>query len=150
MKSKIFLSTALLFLGLIVFALATPSALAQEGELKVVDEVIAQVNEDVITLSMLKRESRERIESLKQNGMTEQQATEEVTKRKAELIATLVNERLLLQKGKELELASDVEAEVNRRMLMCQGHGITTDREARPGDERKRSGSGQYSPVFAQ
>jgi len=42
------------------------SVLAQEGELQVVDEVIAQINDDVITLSMLKRESKERIETLKQ------------------------------------------------------------------------------------
>ncbi|MDQ3472773.1 MAG: SurA N-terminal domain-containing protein, partial [Acidobacteriota bacterium] len=100
MKTNKFLSSV--FLVLIVFALAAPSALAQEAEVTVVDEVIAQVNEDVITLSMLKRESRERIESLKQSGMSAQEATDEVTKRKAELIATLINERLLLQKGKEL------------------------------------------------
>ena len=93
----------------------------------VVDEVIAQVNDDVITLSMLKRETKERIEALKQNGMTEQQATEEVAKRQPELIATLINEKLLLQKGKELELANDVEAEVNRRMLaIASDQGITT------------------------
>src|SRR2546423_15596282 len=85
--------------------------------MQVVDEVIAQVNDDVITLSMLKRETKERIEALKQSGMTEQQATEAVNKRQAELIATLINEKLLLQKGKELDLANDVEAEVNRRML---------------------------------
>ena len=47
MKTKIFLPTVSVFLGLIVLALAAPSTLAQEGELKVVDEVIAQVNEDV-------------------------------------------------------------------------------------------------------
>src|ERR1700687_3028278 len=95
----------------------SPSVSAQEGELQVVDEVIAQVNDDVITLSMLKRESKERIETLKQGGMSDQQAAEEVKKRQAELIATLVNEQLLLQKGKELDLANEVEAEVNRRML---------------------------------
>ena len=107
--------------------LSQPFSLAQEAELTVVDEVIAQVNEDVITLSMVKRESRERIESLKQNGMNAQQATDEVTKHKAELIATLINERLLLQKGKELELTADVEAEVNRRMLdVAKEQGITT------------------------
>ena len=44
------------------------------AELKVVDEVIAQVNEDVITLSMVKRESKQRIQALKQGGMPEQQA----------------------------------------------------------------------------
>lgn len=110
-----------------VMALAPAAALAQEGELQVVDEVIAQINEDVITLSMLKRESKERIEALKQSGMTEQQAAEEVSKRQAELIATLINEALLLQKGKELEMAADVEAEVNRRMLeIAKEQGITT------------------------
>src|SRR5258705_8123294 len=99
-----------------ILAVMPSSALAQEGEIQVVDEVIAQINDDVITLSMLKRESKERIETLKQGGMTEQQATEEVKKRRAELIATLVNEQLLLQKGKELDLANDVESKVNRRM----------------------------------
>jgi parvulin-like peptidyl-prolyl isomerase len=102
-------------------------AFAQEGEMHVVDEVLAQVNDDVITLSMLKRETKERIDTLKQNGMTEQQAQEEVAKRQPELIATLINEKLLLQKGKELELANDVEAEVNRRMLsIAEGQGITS------------------------
>jgi peptidyl-prolyl cis-trans isomerase SurA len=93
------------------------TVLAQEGEMQVVDEVIAQVNDDVITLSMLKKETKERVEALKQSGMTEQQAQEEVAKRQSELIATLINEALLLQKGKELELANEIEAEVNRRML---------------------------------
>jgi parvulin-like peptidyl-prolyl isomerase len=119
--------SAAIFSAFALFMLAASPVKAQEAELTVVDEVIAQVNEDVITLSMLKRESKERIETLKQNGMTEQQATEEVAKRKAELIATLINERLLLQKGKELELATDVEAEVNRRMLdVAKEQGITT------------------------
>lgn len=105
----------------VVFALllmlAPMRAFAQEGELQVVDEVIAQVNDDIITLSMLKREIKERIEALKQNGMTEQQATEEITKHRNELIATLVNEALLLQKGKELDMNQKVEDEVNRRLL---------------------------------
>jgi peptidyl-prolyl cis-trans isomerase SurA len=100
----------------LVFA-SSAGVFAQEGEATVVDEVIAQVNDDVITLSQLKRETEERIEALKQNGMTEQQARDEVMKHQAELIATLVNEKLLLQRGKELDLANDVEAEVNRRML---------------------------------
>src|SRR5690242_21941170 len=103
---------------------------AQEGEMQVVDEVIAQVNDDVITLSMLKRETKERIDALKQNGMTEQQATDEVAKHQAELIATLINETLLLQKGKELDRASDVEAEVNRRMFQyAHDQGFRTKRK---------------------
>jgi peptidyl-prolyl cis-trans isomerase SurA len=115
------------FLIVASFALSASTARAQEGELQVIDEVIAQVNDDVITLSMLKRESKERIETLKQNGMTEQQAVQEVTKRQAELIATLINEQLLIQRGKELDLAKDVEDEVNRRMFeVAKEQGITT------------------------
>jgi parvulin-like peptidyl-prolyl isomerase len=59
--------------------------------------------------------------------MSAQQAADEVNKRQPELIATLVNETLLLQKGKELDLAREVEAEVNRRMLdVAKEQGITT------------------------
>src|SRR5689334_6044152 len=114
-------------IALAIGAGAPLRAFAQEGEMQVVDEVIAQINDEVITLSMLKRETKERIEALKQNGMTEQQATDEVSKRQAELIATLINESLLLQKGKELDLANDVEAEVNRRMLqIASDQGINS------------------------
>src|SRR5688572_15260736 len=120
------LGAASLFVLMLVISTATP-ALAQEGELQVVDEVIAQINDDVLTLSMLKREIKERIEALKHNGMTDQQARDEVSKRQSELIATLVNETLLMQRGKELELANDVEAEVNRRMLeVAKEQGIPT------------------------
>lgn len=115
------------FAALIILTFAATSVFAQEGETVVVDEVVAQVNDDVITLSMLKKETKERIEALKQSGMTEQQAIEEVNKRQAELIATLINEKLLLQKGKEMDLASDIEAEVNRRMLqIASEQGITS------------------------
>jgi parvulin-like peptidyl-prolyl isomerase len=90
----------------------------EEGVPRVIDEVIAQVNSDVITLSMLKRDMAEAVEALRQQrNMPEPQATEEINKRRNEIIATLINEQLLLQKGKEMGLDTDVEAEVNRRML---------------------------------
>jgi parvulin-like peptidyl-prolyl isomerase len=115
------------FVALIILAFSATSIFAQEGEMQVVDEVIAQVNDDVITLSMLKKETKERIDALKSSGMTEQQAQDEVSKRQAELIATLINEKLLLQRGKELDLSNDIEAEVNRRMLqIANDQGITS------------------------
>ena len=122
MRIKYFAVAA--FLAIAILPL---NAFAQEGEMTVVDEVIVQVNDEVITLSMLKRETKARIEALKQNGMTEQQAIEEVTKKQAELIATLINEKLLLQRGKELDMAADIEAEVNRRLLqIAREQGINS------------------------
>lgn len=114
MKFK--LTVATLF-SVAAFVLAPSLARAQEGEPVVVDEVIAQVNDGVVTLSQLKREIKERVDTMKQNGMSEQQAITEVEKHRADLIATLINEQLLLQKGKELDLTDRVEAEVNKRML---------------------------------
>ena len=109
---------ASMFLLAIAIIGANPSQTwAQEGELQVVDEVVVQVNDDVITLSRLKRETKERVEALKQNGMSEQQALAEAAKKQPELIAILINEQLLLQKGKELDLANEIEAAVNARML---------------------------------
>lgn len=127
MRSK-FISLAIVGAFVFAFAAFAPAtSFAQEAEQQVVDEVIAQVNDDVITLSMLRRETKERLEALKQSGVPEAEANAEVSKRRAELIATLVNEALLLQKGKELNLSDDVEAEVNRRMLdVAKEQGIPT------------------------
>jgi parvulin-like peptidyl-prolyl isomerase len=127
LKLKFWFSGAII-LAFISLNIATAQA-QEEGEPIVVDQVVAQVNNDIITLSMLKREMREAVEALKQQrGMTEQQATEEVRKRQPELIASLINEQLLLQKGKEIpQLEEHVEAEVNRRMLeVARENGIKT------------------------
>ncbi|HSE25933.1 MAG TPA: peptidyl-prolyl cis-trans isomerase [Pyrinomonadaceae bacterium] len=117
MRSRFMTALGMACVSLLIFVSSGKLAKAQEGEMTVVDEVIAQVNDDVITLSMLKRETKERVEALMQRGMTEKQANDEVVKHQAELVATLVNEKLLLQKGKELDLATEIESEVNRRML---------------------------------
>jgi parvulin-like peptidyl-prolyl isomerase len=99
-------------------ATMSSSVMAQEGEPQVIDQVVAQVNNDVVTLSRVRREMKEAIKArVQQGGMSEQQATEDVAHRQPELIASLINEQLLLQKGKELDMTQDVEAEVNRRIL---------------------------------
>jgi len=115
-------------LVVVTATLVSPSlASAQEGEPVLVDEVIAQVGDGIITLSQLKREMKERIQTLVQNGRTEQQARAEVEPRKAELIAILINEALLLQKGKELDFTQGVEDEVNKRMLqVAKENGINS------------------------
>jgi peptidyl-prolyl cis-trans isomerase SurA len=120
------LSWAILSAFILSACMSSP-VLAQEGEPQVIDQVVAQVNNDVITLSRVRRELREAIKARVQQGASEQQATEEVTRRQPELIASLINEQLLLQKGKELDLTADVEAEVNRRILEeGQRQGIKT------------------------
>ena len=57
------------YLAIALILVFSANAFAQEGEMQVIDEVIAQVNDEVITLSMLKRETQARIEALKQRRL---------------------------------------------------------------------------------
>lgn len=95
---------------------ANPPVFAQETELKVVDQVVAQVNEGVITLSRVKREMNDAIESFVQEGKTREAATAEIESKKGELIAGIINDELIIQKGKEIGIDADIEAQINQRL----------------------------------
>lgn len=110
LKNSAIISIAFIFL--MSFAVR-----AQETELKIVDEVVAQVNDSVITLSSLKREMKMLVDALVQEGKTREQAQKEIESKMGELIANLINEELIVQKAKELGLDSEVEAEINRRFV---------------------------------
>lgn len=100
---------------------------AQETQERVVDEVVAQVNEGVITLSRIKRESKAIVDEGIKAGKTREEAQKMVDEKQGELIANLVNEELLVQKAKELNLDSQVDASVNERFLqMMKQHGMKT------------------------
>lgn len=113
---------------LIAFLVSTNlTTFAQETELKVVDSVVAQVNESVITLSRIKREMNEAIQSFVQEGKTLEVATAEVKSKEGELIANIINEELILQKGKDLGLDAEVEGQINQRLLgIMKQQGIKT------------------------
>lgn len=107
-----FIYSAIFIAALSVFSVFP--AFAQESEAVVIDEVVAQVNDGVITLSRIKREMKEAIEVGVQQGKTPEASKAEVEKKQGELIASLINEELLMQRGKEEGLEQDIEAEVNR------------------------------------
>ena len=101
-----------------VLAVSSLSVFAQESETRVVDEVVAQVNDSVITLSQVKREMDEAVDSaVKESGKSPEQARAEIEAKKGELIVGIVNEELLMQKGKESGADSDVDAQINQRFL---------------------------------
>jgi peptidyl-prolyl cis-trans isomerase SurA len=108
-SSAIFSIALLLLVGL--------PALAQENETKVVDEVVAQVNEGVLTLSRIRREMKFIIDTYVQEGKSREEAQKLVNEKQPELIANLINEELILQKAKELGLDAEIEASLNQRFL---------------------------------
>lgn len=98
-----------------ILSLTTLTAFAQETQETVVDEVIAQINEDVITLSQIKRQMQFVIDSLIQQGKTKEAAEKEVEEKKGQLIANIIKEELIIQRGKEVGLDKEVEARINQR-----------------------------------
>lgn len=129
-KDALSRACALLLAALAVaFAAAAPARAQEEAAPVVLDEPVVQVNNDVIMLSQLRREVAEFKEVLtKQRGMTPEQADAEIEKRRPEIIFNLINEALLVQKGKDIpRLSEEVEAEVNREVLrVAQQSGIPT------------------------
>ena len=114
------------FLIAIVF-LAGISASAQETQERVVDEVVAQVNEGVITLSRIRRESKAIVDADVQQGKTREAAQKMVDEKQGELIANLINEELIVQKAKELGLDKQVEESVNLRFTqIMKQYGMKT------------------------
>ena len=65
-------------LACLCLAVMTMSAFAQETETKVVDEVVAQVNEGVITLSRIKREAKDIIDGKVEGGMKREDAQKQI------------------------------------------------------------------------
>src|SRR5690242_18262317 len=95
--------------GLVLAAFAltllavAPARAQEEAAPTVLDEPIVQVNNDVIMLSQLKSEIAEFKDVLtKQRGMTPEQADAEIAKRQPEIIFNLINETLVIQKGKDI------------------------------------------------
>ena len=88
---------------------------AQETETRVIDEVVAVVNDGVITLSKINREVKGIVDAGVQQGRKREDAQREVDEKKGELIANLINEELIMQKAKQLGVDAEIEASVNRR-----------------------------------
>ena len=110
----------------VVLALSA-AGFGQETETKVVDEVVAQVNDGVITLSRVKREKKGIIDSYKQEGKTQAEAEKLVADKEGELIAGLINEELLIQRSKEIGLDSEIETAINARFLeIMKENKVTT------------------------
>src|SRR5687767_10078282 len=100
----------------VFMSLAASSAFSQETQTRIVDEVVAQVNEGVITLSRIKREAKNVVATYVQEGKTPEAAQKLVDEKQGELIANLINEELLVQKAKESGLEGEIDATVNQRI----------------------------------
>lgn len=91
------------------------TAFAQEGEAKLVDEVIARVNAAMIMKSDYDRSQRDVLEELKQAGLKPEELEKKFGEAKASILDSLIDQQLLIQRAKDLSV--DVEAQINQQLL---------------------------------
>ena len=97
---------------LLVLLLITPvNGFAQEGP-RVLDEIVAKINDEIVTLSDLQAAIAERQLELRQETNDPQEAMQRFEEEKNFLLRGLIQTKLMLQKAEELGLDTDIDSEV--------------------------------------
>jgi len=104
----------------------------------VVDQVVARVNGDIISQDELQRFTRELAAELKAQGANGQQLQQEVGKREKDVLRDRIDELLLIQKGKELNV--NVDSDVSKYMANLQRTSGMTDTDKFHEYVRQQSG----------
>src|SRR5579883_767111 len=101
-------------LGLLIVSLATASA----ADVRVVEEIVAKVNGDIITRTELEH-TRQSIEAeLRQQGLSGQKLREAADQRAKDALRDRIDQLLLVQKGKDLNI--NVDPEVSKYVAQLQ------------------------------
>ena len=119
MSSKIWLAGALASVSLL--AIGSPSLKAADRpdpQTRVVEEIVAKVNSDIITRGELERQRGIIHAELEKQGLIGPALDEAVNKKAADALRDQIDQLLLVQKGKDMSI--NVDAEVNRRVADVQ------------------------------
>ena len=128
----------------VLLAAALPAAVAADVE--VVEEIIAKVNGEIITRGEMERTRQELTEELRSQGYGGPRLTDAVRQRQNDALRNQIDQLLLAQKGKDLDLK--VEGEVARRLAEIQVESKITDVDKF--HEYVRQGSGMSFEDYKQ
>lgn len=98
--------------------LAAAAVAATPADIRVVEEIVAKVNGDIITRGEMERQ-RQTIEAeLRQQNVTGPKLAQAVKEREKDILREQIDQMLLLQKGKDLNI--NVDPDVTRRLAQIQ------------------------------
>jgi peptidyl-prolyl cis-trans isomerase SurA len=98
----------------LVFPVCLLAASVLYADSKVIETIVARINADIVTLSEYQRRIEELRQQLRQSGLQGLQLQTEMAQRQKDVLRDLIDEVLLLQKGKDAGI--NVDTEVIRRM----------------------------------
>lgn len=121
-------------LAALVFASLSLAA----DDVSVVDQIVARVNGDIVSQDEIQRFTRELMSELKQQGASGSQLQQEFDKRQKDVLRDRIDELLLIQKGKELNV--NVDSDVSKYMANLQRQSGLTDADKFHEYVRQQSG----------
>ena len=102
--------------SLVVLMAAVSSSMA--ADVKVVEEIAAKVNGDIVTRGELETTRKELEQGLRGEGLTGAKLSDALKEYTANALRDQIDQLLLVQKGKDLNI--NVDAEINRRVAEMQ------------------------------
>ena len=94
------------------------SAALQAADVRILEEIVAKVNGDIVTRSELAKGRASMIAELQQRGAKPEQIDQFVKEREKDLLRDRIDQLLLVQKGKELSIT--VDAEISKQVAEIQ------------------------------
>ncbi len=85
---------------------------------RIIDQIVAKVNGDIVSQDEIERAQRELPAQLKQAGVTGPQFQEELAKQEKDVLRGRIDQLLLVQKGKELNI--NIDSELNKYIANLQ------------------------------
>ena len=110
-----------------LIALAFATVCFAADDITVIDQIVAKVNGDIVSQDELERLSRELAQELKAQGASGAQLQQEYTKREKDVLRDRIDELLLTQKGKELNI--NVDSDVNKYIAQLQKQSGLADQD---------------------
>jgi peptidyl-prolyl cis-trans isomerase SurA len=99
--------------------------LARAADVRVVEEIVAKVNGDIVTRGELAHSRQMLEQQLRGEGVTGLRLEEEIKQREKDTLRDQIDQLLLVQKGKDLNIKID--ADVTRRLADIQVQSKITD-----------------------
>jgi len=122
-----------------LFALARLGFAADTPPLpSVVDQIVAKVNGDIVSQDELGRSTRDMAKQLQAQGATPAQVQQELQKQQKDVLRNRIDELLLTQRGKELNI--NVDPEISKYLADLQRRAKITDPEKFHDFIREQSG----------
>jgi peptidyl-prolyl cis-trans isomerase SurA len=128
-------------------AVAFAATCLAADDFAVVDQIVAKVNGDIISQDELQRLNRELAQELKAQGASGTQLQQEYEKRHKDVLRDRIDELLLTQRGKELNI--NVDSEISKYMANLQRQSGITDPDKFHEYVRQQSGM-SYEDFLAE